>query len=323
MANDDIQDSMYEPKCERTGATFGGLLLDSSLIVTTNNTQLYEVKIVNCGDYIQVYYLENNKIKKNKALEKVTHKKNNINSIALVDTDNLITQSNSIIDDESFERLRQHTDKIQKKYLSATKQKNIQAKNIMRSKLQCQRLAKCNANEWKTFITLTIAENLTDINKANKKLRYFIDKIQRIYKDFKYICIPEFQKRGAVHYHLLTNIDINDKRFIYKQPGKEKFKHIKYWNEGFNSVDSLEKDIKKIVGYISKYMTKDIDDRLYNHRRYFYSRNLRKPSTSYLNLSDPKHLEYYMKIISDKSLIYSNSYLNPYNYDVIQFNEFM
>lgn len=300
---------------ERTASPVGGLLLDSSLIVTTNNNQLYNVKLVNCGDYIQIYYLKNNKLQKNNTLEKSTKENNIRNNIALLNTDDLITQNNITINDENFEKLNQKKDN--------SKSKTIEIKNIIRSKLECQRLAKCNSNEWKTFMTLTFAENVKDIKIANKKLRYFIDKIQRIYKDFKYICIPEFQKRGAVHYHLLTNISIDDERFIYKQVGKEKFKHVKYWNDGFTKVDNLEKDIKKIVGYISKYMTKDIDNRLYNRHRYFYSRNLKKASTSYLNLNNHKHLEYYMKTINNKSLIYSNSYLNPYTNDVIYFIEFM
>lgn len=296
MIDNNIQCSKDKPNCGRIGATFGELLLDSSLIITTNNTQLYDIKLINCGNYIQIYYLKKSKIKKEK-LDKE-------NSIKYIDTDDLTNINNNSINSNNTNN-------------------KIELKNIMRSKLQCQRLAKTNSEEWKTFITLTIQENLTDIDKANKKLRYFIDKVQRVYKDFKYICIPEFQKRGAVHYHLLTNISINDEKLIYKQPGKEKFKHIKYWNEGYNKVDSLEKDIKKIVGYISKYMTKDIDNRLYNHRRYFYSRNLKKPSISYLNLSEIKHLEYYNKIVNNKSLIYSNTYINPYNQEFIEFNEFL
>lgn len=276
---------------ESTASPLGDMLLDSSLIITTNEKQLYNVKLINCGDYVQIYYLERPKIKNEK-----TNKKQNLKYI---DTDNLKKITNNI------------------------NANNIEQKNIIRSKLECQRLAKANANIWKTFITLTIAENITDINKANKRFRYFIDKIQRIYKNFKYICIPEFQKRGAVHYHLLTNICIDDDRFIYKQVGKEKFKHIKYWNDGFTKVDNLEKDIKKIVGYISKYMTKDIDNRLYNHRRYFYSRNLLKPTINFLNLNEPKHMKYYLKMLNNKSLIYNNSYINPYNQELIKFNEFL
>lgn len=268
-------------------------LLDSSLIVTTNKFK-YNIKIINCNDYIQVYYTPNYKIKKDQNLES-SNKKTNIKKI---DTDNLVKKDN-------------------------TTTPTIEVKNIMRSKLECQRLAKCNANDWKTFITLTFEENITDIKQANKKFRYFIDKIQRVYKELKYICIPEFQKRGAAHYHLLTNISIDNTDLIYLQENNNKFKHIKYWNEGFTKVDTLDKDIKKIIGYISKYMTKDIDNRLYNHHRYFYSRNLNKPKTEYLDLENKIHLEYYNKLLSNKSMIYQNEYINLYDNDLILFKEFL
>lgn len=282
---------------ESTASPVGDLLLDSSLIITTNRLSTYNVKLIDCNNYIQVYIMNNDCVHTDKNMEPQQKKKNSCN-IEKIDTDNL-------------------------NKINSNNAKTIELKNIIRSKLECQRLAKCNSNEWKTFITLTFAENIEDIKTANKRFRYFIDKVQRVYKDLKYICIPEFQKRGAVHYHLLTNIDINNTDLIYSQKDNKKFKHIKYWNDGFTKVDNLEKDIKKIVGYISKYMTKDIDNRLYNHRRYFYSRNLIKPTTNYLNLSNPKHLKYYMKKINDKSLIYNNSYINPYNQELIQFNEFM
>lgn len=269
----------------------GDLLLDSSLIVTTNK-QIYTTKIINCNDYIQIYFFPDKKSKKNIALEPLK------DNIIKIDTDNL--------------------KKVNSKF--STK---IEVKNIMRSKLACQRLAKANIDCWNTFITLTFADNVTNIKLANKKFRYFIDKIQRVCKDFKYICIPEFQKRGAVHYHLLTNIKIDDDKLIYSQKDSKTFYHIKYWNEGFTKVDNLKGDVKKIIGYISKYMTKDIDDRLYNCHRYFYSRNLNKPIVSYLNLNDPNHLEYFNNILNKKEVIYENNYLNPYNDETIIFQEYL
>ena len=254
-------------------------LLDSSLIVTTNNKELYNVKLVDCGEYIQVYYLNDKKLISKKDNDELNLKKVNI--------------KNDYKEDSNYS--------------------GVELKNIIRSKLECQRLAKCNASDWKTFITLTYEENITNIDEAKKDFRYFIDKVQRVYKELKYICIPEFQKRGAVHFHLLTNIDVNNKKLIFLQEDNKKFKHIKYWNKGFTKVDTLEKDIKKIVGYISKYMTKDIDNRLYNRHRYYYSRNLSKSIVNYLDLSDLKHLEYYTKILQNKKLIYENEYQNIYN----------
>ena len=171
------------------------------------------------------------------------------------------------------------------------------------------------------MILLTFEENVIDIVKANKRFRYFIDKVKRVKKDFKYLCIPEFQKRGAVHYHLLTNVDINDKTLICEQIAHKKFYHIKYWNEGFTSVEVIKGDPKKIIGYIAKYMTKEIDNRLFNRHRYFYSKNLNLPSESFINLENEKEKDYYIKKIQDKELVYHNEYINSYDNSKVTFLE--
>ena len=157
-------------------------ILDSRLISPTLEIKNYNVKLVDCNEYIQVYFYKKKKIKKNIVKDfDLNLKKLNI------DTD--LNNNTNNFDNEL---------------------KKIEERNIIRSKLSCQRLAKANMKDWETFITLTFEKNITDVQKANKQFRYFIDKIRRVKKDFKYLCITEFQKRGAIHYHLLTNININD-----------------------------------------------------------------------------------------------------------------
>lgn len=275
-------------------------LLDSSLISATfsqieNTKKLYNMKVVYCNDYIQLYTFNNDKFYKNKDIDD----KKALN-ILNVDTDNLKTNN----------------------YSNSSDIKGIEIKNIMRSKLQCQRLAKCNSNIWETFITLTFQKNVININVGNKEFKNFVRKVRRIYNDFKYLCVPEFQKRGAIHYHLLTNISIKNDKLIYKQIDNKKFLHIKYWNNGFTKVDNIKNDIKKIIGYISKYMTKDIDDRLFGKHRYFYSQNLNKPQISYLNLSNKKHCEFLINILNNKTLIYNNKYIDNFYNDEILFKEY-
>ena len=180
--------SVLAPRVARQGAdtkltVLGETLLDSSLIVTTNTKELYNVKLVNCGDYIQVYYLKDKRVINKKSDDELSLKK--------------INKDNDYKEENNYN--------------------SIELKNITRSKLECQRLAKCNSKEWKTFITLTYEENITNIDEAKKDFRYFIDKVQRVYKDLKYICIPEFQKRGAVHFHLLTNIAKDNNKLIFLQ----------------------------------------------------------------------------------------------------------
>lgn len=270
-------------------------ILDSKLITATKK-EIYDIKLVDCGSYVQVYFYEDGKVrsKGKNELDELDLKKVNI--------------------EDMFEENKKNNSKVELN--------TIEPRNIIRSKLECQRLAKANMPDWETFITLTFEENITNVESANKRFKYFIDKVRRVKKDFKYLCITEFQKRGAIHYHMLCNVSINDETLIYAQENNKKFKHIKYWIDGFTSVEQLKNDPKKVIGYISKYMTKDIDNRLFSHRRYFYSTNLNKPISNYININDEKHMEFYKKIIQDASLIYQNEYKNPYDNSKVTYLEY-
>lgn len=272
----------------------GSLLLDSKLITPTLPDG-YNIKLVDCNDYIQVYCYEKKKKKKK-------NDQSDMNLIKNFDVGD--------IEEQEQEKEKNNLENV------------IEVRNIIRSKLQCQRLAKANVQEWKTFITLTFAENEQSIESANKKLRYFVDKVRRIKKDFKYLCIPEFQKRGAIHYHLLTNIAENDDKLTYAQKDNSYFRHIKYWNLGYDSIEVIKGDIKKVVGYISKYMTKDIDNRLFGHRRYFYSKNLNKPLENYIDTDIERDLKFYQKKIQESELIYQRNYINPYDNTTVSFLEY-
>ena len=287
-------------------------ILDSKHISPTiyNSTNKgYDIKLVEIGNYVQLYMYETKKLKKKKDKD--------------IDLELKKEKINKMFDNEKETNTKNSNELTSE----------ISQRSIIRSKLECQRIAKANDKVWETFITLTFEENITDIESANKKFRYFVDKVRRIRKDFKYICIPEFQKRGAVHYHLLTNIPMDSKII----PKREKLKlwnketksykeleyyDIKYWNEGFSSAEPIKDNPKKIIGYISKYMTKDIDNRLFNKHRYFYSQNLNKPKESYIDLENEDEYNYYIKKIQDLDLISQKDYINPYDNTNVSFLEF-
>lgn len=282
------------------------LLLDSSLISQYKNNLkpcnervLYDCKIIRCGDYLQVYFFDNIKSKSNDDLKE---KSFNIKS---VDTDNLYK-------------------------VASNEPKQILLSNAIRSNLACQRIAKTNRNEWESFITLTFKENITDIAKANKIFGSWVSNVRKLKKDFKYLAVPEFQKRGAVHYHILSNLGLEDKKVILEQKTKkgkaencDTLYDVKFWSKGFVRVDFIKGDYKKIYSYICKYMTKDIDNKLFGKKRYFYSQNLQKPTTEFLNLSDTKHLEYFKNLIKDNNLEYESIYEDNYTKQKIQFREFL
>lgn len=270
----------------------GALLLDSSLI----SQSYYDYKIIECGKYVQVYQYLNKKASQKDKKEKT-----------MIDYDYLFTK-------------REFTYSHDKKY--------IELKNINRSKFQLQRIVKSNETIFKTFITLTFKEDkYKDIELANKKFNIWRRNIKRLKSDFKYVCVPEYQKRGVVHYHLLTNIDYNDstllskeeRRIYNKKSGWQIGKDIKGWIYGHNMAKKM--DNINVVGYITKYMTKDIDNRLWGKRKYLYSMNLNRPKEAFIDSDRPNE---YSKIYQVE-MLYNQQYQKVYYDklgDPILFTEF-
>lgn len=308
-------------------------LLDSSLIFETNYKK-YTHKVIELGEYVQVYDLNKINLKKSKDLEKIKHqytvhvKKEE----SRVEVDSKREEAyRSFYNSPLFKHKEIccgtliHQDYPIKIKRNDNQLKTIDIKNINRAKFEMQRIAKANEKEFKTFLTLTYSENEKDIEKANKHLHSFLVYIKKLKNDFKYICVPEFQKRGAVHFHLLTNINYTDFTLLSKEeiklwsPSSKKWeigRNIKGWNKGYNLIKDISDKSFNIVGYISKYMTKDIDNRLWGKRKYHYSRNLIKPTVSYLDINNIDEFKYLVNITSYKDVVYKKEYKNLYNENI-------
>jgi len=137
------------------------------------------------------------------------------------------------------------------------------------------RLVRSNlvGTECPIFLTLTMVE-VVRIEISYGLLTRFIQRLRRLYgKDFRYIAVPEFQKRGAVHFHLLAwglpaKIEINESN-------NRTIQHV--WQYGF--VDCFRTDgSPKLAQYVAKYMHKAVfDDRLHLQKAYVCSRNVLRP----------------------------------------------
>lgn len=139
-----------------------------------------------------------------------------------------------------------------------------------------------NEHLFNSFITLTFKENVTDLTDANKKFNIWCRQIKRFMKkigsDFYYLGVPEFQKRGAVHYHLLTNLEVGYAP-LSLQKHKNNMYDVLYWKNGYASAFDLSNTDEQfnIALYITKYLYKDFDKRLFGHTRVLKSNNLKKP----------------------------------------------
>ena len=176
--------------------------------------------------------------------------------------------------------------------------------NLSRSRKLVIDLAYENQKIWKSFLTLTFSENIKDIDYANKCFNCWLTSIRQSFVDFAYLCVPEFQKRGAVHYHLLTNLDVGSD-LLPVQNAKKNMYDVKYWSYGFTSAFDLKlaDDRFNVSLYVCKYLYKDIDDRLFGRKKVMHSRNLQLPKVAITSRSNVYVLSLLAHILDEKDVV--------------------
>jgi len=125
------------------------------------------------------------------------------------------------------------------------------------------------------FLTLTCYENV-DVLIGYRALADFIKRVRKHTKnEISYIAVPEFQKRGSLHFHVLVwglpeevARQERNTRNLQRQ-----------WARGYVDIRMAEKRTLGIAGYMAKYLIKGlVDKRLFNRRAYSCGGNLQRPS---------------------------------------------
>jgi len=174
--------------------------------------------------------------------------------------------------------------------------------NIARTRTKIKRLVNSN-QDFDKFVTLTFAENLQDIKIANRHFNKFIMRLKYQYFDFKYISIIEFQKRGAVHYHFLSNLP-HVKNSILSD----------IWGHGFVKINKIT-HVTNLGAYICKYLGKDgNNEKMFRKKKYFYSKNLEQPD-KFFDYKAIQNLKDFYGLSSLKPT-YKNTFNNKYTGDV-------
>ena len=172
----------------------------------------------------------------------------------------------------------------------------IQERSLQRSFAILRDYSLSNYHHFHSFITLTFTDNISDLTVAHGHFEQWVKKVRRVYPDFMYLGVPEFQKRGAVHYHVMTNIpcgsDLLPQRERIWTYNKAKDKYypldyydIPYWSDkngklGNSSAFDLQltDDKFSVTAYLTKYFFKEKDNRLFNKVKVLHSNNLQKPN---------------------------------------------
>lgn len=139
------------------------------------------------------------------------------------------------------------------------------------------------------MLTMTFQENVTDLDEAWRVFKRFSGYCKKKYPGrWAYVAVPELQKRGAVHFHLAVKgfyVANTLRRLWRKAAGK--------YGGNIHLSDSRKYgasrwNIKKICGYMTKYITKG-DIVKFNKKRFSSGGNIPPVtrSTGYIALGLP------------------------------------
>lgn len=153
--------------------------------------------------------------------------------------------------------------------------------NLIRTKTKIRDY--CLSNDFTYFWTLTFGgDNRHDDALCFSKLQKWLRWMKLKYGKFNYIFIPERHKDGAIHFHGVTGGFggvIVDSGVKHK---KAKVYNCSDWEHGFSTLTRIRSK-KKCATYITKYVTKDLDQEIVGKgkKKYWCSRGLRLPAVEY------------------------------------------
>ena len=224
-----------------------------------------------------------------------------------------LTDCNGIIDIIEYEKLNvrgnpPNTNALIEKGTGILNAQNYLArKRIRRKKVMNYANMNFNQNNSK-FLTITTHENISDVVRMNKEFKQFIQRLKVIDPYIQYLAVIEFQKRGAIHYHILINM-----KYI---PQKQL---LKVWGLGSVHINAIKK-VDNLGAYLVKYMNKDTDDiRLKGFKGYNCSKGLKEPNElkSWINGDLDKIIKITQELNKHKKMpVYSTKYTSEHLGDI-------
>jgi len=144
-------------------------------------------------------------------------------------------------------------------------------RNVWRARKSFFRLVRANVSATKrpALLTLTMRE-VVSIKQGWRSFTSFAQRLRYQMPSVAFIAVPEFQERGAVHFHVLV-WGLTDEQIISERHTR---RIALLWRHGFIDIRSTDGS-PKLAGYLSKYMFKAMwDERLSGTKSYSGSRNL-------------------------------------------------
>lgn len=201
---------------------------------------------------------------------------------------------------DGFETPVKLTNTNNKATTQAEKDEN-KARSIRRTRKMIMDIVACN--DFDMYATWTFDPKkhprCNEREYATKKMTVWLANQQRKYGHFDYILVAELQKSGNYHFHALLGGFTGKYHQIrtFKMKGKTLNAYkIDSWekNNGFADMSDVY-DKNAIGSYVAKYITKDLNEIDENKRRYWSSKNLKKPIVRYNETSENtgiRHLDF-------------------------------
>jgi hypothetical protein len=123
------------------------------------------------------------------------------------------------------------------------------------------------------MLTLTYRENRIDARQCDADLTRFLRLVRdNLQSDYPYVAVFERQKRGAGHWHLAVagRQNVSLLRTLWRKVVGEGNIDVRSWSGRGRSGECSA----RLAGYLSKYISKDINQRPETPHRYRRSRNI-------------------------------------------------
>lgn len=171
---------------------------------------------------------------------------------------------------------------------------HVHTVSFQRTQQKIYDYARCN--DWDYFVTFTFSKekvNRYDYDACVKLLSKWLNNLRRGSPSLSYLVVPEQHKDGAWHFHglvagLADSEIVWSGRFVCQKirgPGRTRFRmtdrkiyKIGSYRLGWMTATEIV-DKKRVVKYITKYVTKDMMSGLFGRKRYWVSRNLLLPTS--------------------------------------------
>jgi hypothetical protein len=155
-----------------------------------------------------------------------------------------------------------------------------------RAKTQVRR--RCKMIQADCMLTLTYRENMQDVERLERDIKAFVARVRAL-GPFEYVLCVERQQRGALHVHMACQ------RFPAWMRNAASIKVKSYnliraiWrsvvgadNGAINLTSPRRNSAHRIACYIAKYVSKSLEDAVFNAKSYWSSRGIPKPKKTVL-----------------------------------------